>query len=86
MLYVEKDLSQVVKIIMDKWDTEDLVLSIFKYFYVTDARVSPREYIAAVEKGTSRNFIFDDSYGPQMQVYGHSEHWSSRSRCHVYTL
>lgn len=50
MLYVEKDLSQCVKVAFDKWDTEKEKLN-HQYFYVANARLSPRAFSQAMEKG-----------------------------------
>ena len=51
MLYVEKDLSQCVKAVFDKWDTHREILN-WRYFYVANTRMSPREFSRAIEKGT----------------------------------
>jgi hypothetical protein len=51
MLYVEKDLSQCVKVAFDKWDTHREVLN-HRYFYVANMRISPYQYAQAIEKGT----------------------------------
>jgi hypothetical protein len=50
MLYVEKDLSQCVKVAFDKWDTHREVLN-HRYFYVANMRISPYQYAQAIEKG-----------------------------------
>lgn len=52
MLYVEKDLSQCVKVILDKWETKREKLN-HKYFYVANCRLTPREFKTAIEKGLS---------------------------------
>jgi hypothetical protein len=52
MLYVEKDLSQCVKVAFDKWDAEKEKLN-HKYFYVANTRLSPRAFRQAIEKGLS---------------------------------
>ena len=50
MLYVEKDLSQCVKVAFDKWDTHREMLN-HRYFYVANMRISPHQYAQAIEKG-----------------------------------
>ena len=54
MLYVEKDLSQCVKVAFDKWDTDRDFLN-HRYFYVANIRISPRQFSQAIEKGHSLN-------------------------------
>jgi hypothetical protein len=50
MLYVEKDLSAIVKAIFDKWDVKKDDLN-HKILYCADARVSPDDIIACIERG-----------------------------------
>lgn len=50
MLYVEKDLAQTVKVMFDKWDTHKEKLN-HQYFYVANTRLSPKEFMTAIEKG-----------------------------------
>jgi hypothetical protein len=50
MLYVVKDLAQTVKVIFDKWDTYKEKLN-HQYFYAANCRLSPKEFMAAMEKG-----------------------------------
>ncbi|KAL1885703.1 hypothetical protein Plec18167_001198 [Paecilomyces lecythidis] len=49
MLYVEKDLSTIVKAIFDQWDTKHEDLN-HKYLYAMNARVAQREITEAIEK------------------------------------
>lgn len=49
MLYVEKDLSAIVKAIFDQWESRHEELN-HQYLYAMDARVSQREITAAIEK------------------------------------
>lgn len=53
-LYVEKDLSGIVKGIFDNWDTKKDELN-HKVLYCADARVSPSDVIAILER---RMFTF----------------------------
>jgi hypothetical protein len=53
MLYVEKDLAQCVKVAFDKWDSQKAKLN-YQYLYVANMRLSPNEYRAEIEKGSSR--------------------------------
>jgi hypothetical protein len=50
MLYVEKDLSQCVKVAFDKWEAQKQKLN-HNYFYVANTRLSPRSFRDAIEKG-----------------------------------
>lgn len=50
MLYVEKDLSGVVKAIFDQWETKKDDLN-HQYLYVTNARITPLDILASVKKG-----------------------------------
>jgi hypothetical protein len=52
MLYVEKDLAQCVKVVMDKWDSQKDKLN-HQYFYVANIRLTPREFKSAIQKGWS---------------------------------
>jgi hypothetical protein len=54
MLYVEKDLSGIVKAVFDKWDLKKEVLN-HKILYCADARVSPDDIIACIERGKSHH-------------------------------
>jgi hypothetical protein len=57
MLYVEKDLAQCTKVAFDKWDTHSKKLN-HQYFYVANCRLSPRQYIAAIEKVSGRKCTY----------------------------
>lgn len=61
MLYVEKDLSTIVKAIFDQWDTKHEDLN-HKYLYAMNARVAQREITEAIEK---RRFLpsFQSPFG-----------------------
>lgn len=50
MLYVEKDLSGLSKAIFDQWDVKKDGLN-HKVLYCADARVSPDDVIACIERG-----------------------------------
>lgn len=52
MLYVEKDLSGVVKAVFDRWDSNKHELN-HKVLYCASARVSPGDIIAIIEKCTT---------------------------------
>jgi hypothetical protein len=51
MLYVEKDLSAVVKAVFDKWESKKHALN-HKVLYCASARVSPGDIIAIIERCT----------------------------------
>jgi len=53
MLYVEKDLSGIVKAIFDQWDTKKNELN-HKVLYCADSRVSPGDIIACLERVTGK--------------------------------
>ena len=53
MLYVEKDLSAIVKALFDKWPERKDELQ-WKYLHATNARLKPSEVCKAAEKGTCR--------------------------------
>ncbi len=50
MLYVEKDLSGVVKAVFDQWDSKKNELN-HKVLYCADARVSAGDIIECIERG-----------------------------------
>lgn len=58
MLYVEKDLSQCVKVAFDKWDTDRDFLN-HRYFYVANIRISPRQFSQAIEKGHDPESLYN---------------------------
>jgi hypothetical protein len=93
MLYVEKDLAQCVKVAFEKWDTEKLKLN-HQYFYVANMRLTPNEYRAAIEKGSSRPIpqnmgvivaAWADvaSNRTKVYIYGHSNDRGTGPRYHV---
>lgn len=49
MLYVQKDLSAVTKAIFDTWDARKDEIN-HRYLYVANARVTPLEILASVNK------------------------------------
>lgn len=49
MLYVEKDLSAIVKAIFDQWDTKHGELN-HKYLYAMNTRIAQREISETIEK------------------------------------
>lgn len=51
MLYVEKDLSGVVKAVFDQWDLMKDELN-YRILYCASARVSPGDIITIIEKCT----------------------------------
>jgi hypothetical protein len=51
MLYVEKDLSAIVKAVFDHWDERKDELD-GTYLQASNARVRPMDVIAAIKKGT----------------------------------
>ena len=53
MLYVQKDLSAVAKAVFDHWDARKDELN-HQYLYVANARLTPRDILTSVKKGTSR--------------------------------
>ena len=58
MLYVEKDLSQCVKVAFDKWDTHRDFLN-HRYFYVANIRISPRQFSQVIEKGHDPESLYN---------------------------
>jgi hypothetical protein len=50
MLYVEKDLSAVVKAVFDRWDSKKNELN-HKILYCADARVSANDIIECIKRG-----------------------------------
>ena len=50
MLYVEKDLSAIVKAVFDAWPDRKNELN-WKYLHATNARLTPSDVIKAAEKG-----------------------------------
>lgn len=57
MLFVEKDLSGIAKAVFDQWDTKKAQLT-HKYLYCTNARVSPHEILACVEKVSGKKAAY----------------------------
>ena len=49
MLYVQRDLSAVVKAVFDHWDTRKDELN-HQYLYVANARVTAQDILASVKK------------------------------------
>lgn len=58
MLYVEKDLAEIVKAIFDHWDVKKQELD-GQYLQASSARITPRDVCRAAEKGMSVQL-----YGP----------------------
>lgn len=65
MLFVEKDLSGIVKAVLDRWgaagrgEGEDARrLLNHRYLYCTDARVSPRDILACVERVSGKKAVY----------------------------
>jgi nucleoside-diphosphate-sugar epimerase len=58
MLYVEKDLSAIVKAVFDQWDLKKNELN-HKILYCADSRVSPEDIIACIEKVTGKKCNWD---------------------------
>ena len=52
MLYVEKDLSAIVKAVLDAWPERRDELK-WKYLHASDARLTPADIVRAAEKGES---------------------------------
>ena len=50
MLYVEKDLSAIVKAVFDQWDSKKNLLN-HKILYCADSRVSAGDIIECIERG-----------------------------------
>jgi hypothetical protein len=50
MLYVEKDLSAIVKAVFEAWPERKDELA-WKYLHASDARLTPSDVIRAAEKG-----------------------------------
>lgn len=57
MLFVEKDLSAIAKAVFDQWDSKKDQL-IHTYLYCCNARVSPSEIVACVERVTGKPTIY----------------------------
>lgn len=57
MLFVEKDLSGIAKAVFDQWDTRKTQLT-HKYLYCTNARVSPNDILACVEKLSGKKAVY----------------------------
>lgn len=57
MLFVEKDLSGIAKAVFDQWDMKKIELT-HRYLYCTDARVSPNEILACVEKVSGKKAVY----------------------------
>ncbi|GBE83552.1 NAD(P)-binding protein [Sparassis crispa] len=56
MLYVEKDLAGVTKAVLDQYEARPELHH--EYLYVSNARVSPREIVAAVTKVTGKRAAY----------------------------
>ena len=52
MLYVEKDLSAIVKAVFNAWPERNEELK-WKYLHASDARLTPSDVVRAAEKGES---------------------------------
>ena len=52
MLYVEKDLSAIVKAVFDAWSERKEELK-WKYLHASDSRLTPSDVVRAAEKGES---------------------------------
>ena len=50
MLWVERDLSAIVKAIFERWDSSKDQL-LYKYLYAMDAVRTPNEICATIERG-----------------------------------
>jgi hypothetical protein len=50
MLYVEKDLSAIVKAVFDQWEKQQNELN-GKYLQASNARVRPVDIVSSVQKG-----------------------------------
>lgn len=57
MLFVEKDLSAIAKAVFDHWDSKKDQLT-HTYLYCCNARVSPNDIIACVERVTGKPTIY----------------------------
>lgn len=57
MLFVEKDLSAIAKAVFDQWDSKKEELT-HKYLYCCNARVSPNDIIACVERVTGKPTVY----------------------------
>lgn len=57
MLFVEKDLSGVVKAVLDRWGAQRDRLA-HRYLYCTDARVSPNDILACVERVSGKRAVY----------------------------
>ena len=85
MLYVQKDLSAVTKAVLDNWDARKDELN-YRYLYVANARLTPRDILASVKKRTSRSSVDDGSHATtdspisysrrqRRRVYLPAKHW-----------
>jgi hypothetical protein len=50
MLYVEKDLAAITKAVFDAWESKRKQLE-YAYLYASNARLSPSDITAVIEKG-----------------------------------
>ncbi|KAI7781124.1 hypothetical protein LA080_015244 [Diaporthe eres] len=57
MLFVEKDLSAIAKAVFDQWDSKKDRLT-HTYLYCCNARVSPNEIVACVERITGKATVY----------------------------
>lgn len=57
MLFVEKDLSGIAKAVFDQWDAKKSHL-MHEYLYCADARVSPNEILACVERVSGKKAVY----------------------------
>lgn len=62
MLFVEKDLSGIAKAVFDQWDAKKDQLA-HKYLYCTDARVSPNDILACVERASGKKAVYHRGEG-----------------------
>jgi hypothetical protein len=78
MLYVEKDFAQCVKVALDKWDSNKEKLN-HQYFYVANCRLSPREFKAAIQKGSNLSLLKANcSHGTKLHVHSVTNYRCSR--------
>lgn len=57
MLFVERDLSNIVKAIFDQWEEKKDQLN-HQYLYCTDARISPDEIISCVSRLSGKKAVY----------------------------
>jgi hypothetical protein len=80
MLYVEKDLSSVTKAIFDHWDSRKEELN-HQYLCVANARLSPRDILACINKGIiflslfALTLLSGFSHGQSLHLHGSTDEW-----------